>query len=505
MNRQADLVRATIRRSPRAWAAACGIQLRPYQAHIARAVKQAVLHKRGLTFVIILPRQSGKNELQAHIFAWLMFRFAQAGGKIVSVSPTFKPQTQLSMERVRRSLDACVGTRRRWKASKGYLYEYGKVQLQFFSGERRANVLGATADLLLSVDEAQSISPAKFDKDFDPMTASTNATRLFWGTAWTSNSLLERERRRALHDQETDGIQRLFSYNADDVCAILPDYRNYMARVLSQCGRNHPLVRSQFYCETIDSQVGMFNPGRLALIAPDLTALQDDDSPASESGRTVAFLIDVAGVDETRIDPLHTEDLGLSNPGRDATALSVVEVDLGSLGELGHPTYHVVRRFSWVGENHLAIFGKIKALAENWNPRHFVIDATGVGEGLWSLLERAFPDRVEPVKFTQQEKSEMGWRFLAIIEAGRFRDHAHTDEVHLQYTHCIYEILPGPGKTLRWGVPEGARGPDGGLIHDDFVMADALMTRLDLLKWSIRFHTFIIPGRDPLLDMDHNY
>ena len=128
-------LRSTIRRSPIAWAHACGIHLRPYQVQIARAIKDSILNHRGLTFVVILPRQSGKNELQAHLFAWLLFRYADAGGRIVSVSPTFKPQTQINMDRVKFSLDACVGSRGLWKSSKGYLYQLGKAQLQFFSGE----------------------------------------------------------------------------------------------------------------------------------------------------------------------------------------------------------------------------------------------------------------------------------------------------------------------------------------------------------------------------------
>ncbi len=100
----AQLIRSTIRRSPVMWAAASGVTLRPYQARIANAVKDSVINHRGLTFVVILPRQSGKNELQAHLFSWLLFRYSRRGGSIVSVSPTFKPQTLNSMDRVRRSL-----------------------------------------------------------------------------------------------------------------------------------------------------------------------------------------------------------------------------------------------------------------------------------------------------------------------------------------------------------------------------------------------------------------
>jgi hypothetical protein len=44
-------------------------------------------------------------------------------------------------------------------------------------------VVGATGSLLLIVNEAQDIQSSDYSKKFVPMTASTNATRVFWGTA----------------------------------------------------------------------------------------------------------------------------------------------------------------------------------------------------------------------------------------------------------------------------------------------------------------------------------
>jgi hypothetical protein len=213
-----------------------------------------------------------------------------------------------------------------------------------------------------------------------------------------------------------------------------------------------------------------------------------------------AFLIDVAGQDEAM---LQLE--GLGNPGRGSTTLSIVEVDLTTLETLQAPTYRVVRREAWQGLNHLSVFGRIKSLAEAWAPQHIVIDATGVGEGLWAMLDRAFPRRVTPVKFSQQVKSEIGWGFLAIIETGRFKDCAPSDEARLQYEACQSEILPGPLETLRWGVPDGTRSPDGGLIHDDHILADALVATLDKLSWSVRSPTLVIHPRDPLPGMDTNF
>ncbi len=71
-SRLASLIRSTIRKDPVEWARMCGITLRPYQQEIALAVKDSIVHNKGLAFVVILPRQSGKNEVQRHLFARLL-------------------------------------------------------------------------------------------------------------------------------------------------------------------------------------------------------------------------------------------------------------------------------------------------------------------------------------------------------------------------------------------------------------------------------------------------
>jgi hypothetical protein len=468
-----------------------GVKLRSYQMRIVLAIKDSIIHQRGLTFVVVLPRQSGKNETQRHLFAWLMFRAAETGGYIVSVSPTFKPQTINAMERMRTTLDNNIGTRGKWKPYAGFNFRYGKSRMQFFSGEPTAKVVGATADLLLSVDEAQDIEQSKFDKDFDPMTASTNATRVFWGTVWTSQTLLARQMRVARTEQAMDGIQRLFFYTADDIGKRLKSYRDHVARVVAEKGRQHPLVKTQFFCEEIDAQSGLFHAGRRALM--------QGDQPAQQTpirGHLYAFALDIAGQDETMLDLA-----GLGNPGRDSTTLSVIDVDLTTLATLQAPTYRVVQRHAWTGTAHLKIFGQLKALADTWRPQHIVIDATGVGEGLWALLDKTYPTRVLPVKFTQQAKSEIGYGFIAIIETGRFRDCASSAEVEIQYENCRSEILIGPQHTMRWGVPDGKRGPDGNLLHDDYITADALTAELDKIEWGISTPTKIARATDPLDDM----
>jgi hypothetical protein len=54
---------------------------------------------------------------------------------------------------------------------------------------------------------------------------------------------------------------------------------------------------------------------------------------------------------------------------------------------------------------------------------------------------------------------------------------------------------------LRWGVPDGTRGPDGELVHDDHVVADSLVAKLDELEWQVHSPTLIVRAKDPLEEM----
>jgi hypothetical protein len=185
--------------------------------------------------------------------------------------------------------------------------------------------------------------------------------------------------------------------------------------------------------------------------------------------------------------------------------MDIIEIDTSNLSVAQKPTYHIVRRFEWQGVNHADIFTALCAIVDTWFAQYIVLDATGVGEGLWGMSAKRYPTRTMPFKFTQQSKSEMGYSLLGIVDTGRLRDHCHTETVREQYAHCRSEILVGPNKTMRWGVKDGTRGMGGQLIHDDYIMADALVTQLDAMDWFVPMETTIIDSPDVLKEMDNAY
>ena len=583
------------------FARAGGVRLRSYQEAAARAIVDSVLAQRGLAFGVMFPRQSGKNELQAQIEALLLWALSRTDAEIVKVSPTWRPQSLNAMRRLERVLSRHPCTRRAWEKENGYIYRVGRARIFFLSGAPEAHIVGATASTLLEIDEAQDVTQAKYDKEIAPMAASTNATRVFWGTAWTSQTLLARELRALKRLEAQDGLQRVFVTGAEAVAREVPAYGSFVAAQVASLGRNHPLVRTQFFSEEIDGQVGMFPAETFALLQGDHPA-QDGPLP----GRVYALLVDVAGeapageapggvspVGETpggvspagespdrippvggipgsvspagespdRIPPVggtpaceahggvspagespdrippeggtpggvspagETPDgasLGGAAPAgdggvsgrRDSTVVTVVEVarDGGATGRA--PVYRVMARRVWTGTKHTQLYAELVALAGHWRARWLVVDATGVGAGLASFLGQALPGRVKPFIFSQASKSQMGWDFLAVTGAGRWKEPLPGPAGERDPWSALFlrqlaftraTLLPGPGKTLRWGVPDGTRDPlDGAFIHDDLVLSAALCTTLDRLDWPAGGMTGagIVRARDPLEEID---
>jgi len=269
------------------------LRLRHYQQEVAQAIVQSVISKAGDTIVVLFPRQSGKNELQAQVETYLLTLFFESNAEMVKISPTWKPQSLNAMRRLERVLNRNSITESLWKKESGYIYRVGSSRISFLSGSPETSIVGATASILLEVDEAQDVLIPKYDKDIAPMAASTNATRVFWGTAWTSRTLLARELRAAREAEQRDGRRREFVMTADDVSKEVPEYGVFVADRVARLGRQHPMVRTQFYSEEIDAESGMFPARRQALMQGSHNRQQQP-----QPGCWYALLIDVAGEDE---------------------------------------------------------------------------------------------------------------------------------------------------------------------------------------------------------------
>ena len=330
------------------------------------------------------------------------------------------------------------------------------------------------------------------------MGASTNVTTVLWGTAWTSDTLLARTIQTLERQTARDGVRRVFSYNADRVGAEVPAYARYVAAEVEALGRNHPLIKTQYFLETIDAQGGLFPPQRRALMRGDHTRRHEP-----EAGHRYALLIDVAGEDEAAGDPL--ERAMLQNKRRDATSLTVVDVET-EYGQL--PVYRVVDRRYWLGTKHTTLHAQIVALAEHWHAVWIVVDATGVGAGLASFLAKSLGERVIPVVFSSKVKSKLGWDFVAVVETGRYRDYyddqeRDTRQFWHEVEHCQYQVSDAPGQAMRWGVWDSV-AYDGVIAHghDDLVTSAALVSVLDDQHWPGTGESAVVEFEDELDAID---
>ncbi len=482
------------------------ITLREYQKAPLYAIVDSVRRRAGLSFVVMFPRQSGKNELQAHLEAYLLCTYMFHHAEIVKISPTWKPQTLNAMRRLERVLQSNKLTQKDFFKESGYIFRFNTSRIYFFSGQPRSNIVGATANILLEVDEAQDILPAKFDKDIAPMAASTNATRVFWGTAWTSRTLLARELHAARKAEKTDGIRRVFVLSADEVRKEVPAYGDFVDGQVKRLGRQHPMVKTQYFSEEINAVGSLFPPERIALMRGKHLPV---DAP--QSGKLYAMTLDIAGEDEavTASPEDLVGDEKIANPKRDSTALTIFEVDTSTVDDpaIAKPTYKAVLRKEWIGIKHAKLYGKIKALADLFEVRFLAVDATGVGAGLSSFLAASLGDKVIPFEFNLATKSDLLWRFLAIIDSGRYKEFAgNSAEFWEQVSLCEFEIIEGPQKRVKWGVPDGTRSPiTGELVHDDLLISAALCAILDQQDWSVSTPPFIIHAPDPLKDLDKGF
>ena len=137
-----------------------------------------------------IARQGGKNELSAQLELLLLTLYMAEPQNMIKCSPTFKPQTIISMMRLKDRLND-VGFGGTWVTELGYIIRLGNARVIFLSADESANVVGNTAHLLLEIDESQDVSKEKYTKEFKPMGATTNVTTVHYGTTWDDSTLLE--------------------------------------------------------------------------------------------------------------------------------------------------------------------------------------------------------------------------------------------------------------------------------------------------------------------------
>jgi len=438
-------------------------RLRPYQREVALAILNSVFGRKGFTFSVEVARQGGKNELSAQLELLLLTLYMAEPQNLVKCAPTFKPQTVISMMRLKDRLND-TGFNAIWVAELGYIIRLGNARAIFLSADESANVVGNTAHILLEIDESQDVSKEKYTKEFKPMGATTNVTTIHYGTTWDDSTLLEEIKQTNLEVERKDGIKRHFRYDWQEVAKYNPDYLTYVEAERERLGEHHPLFLTQYRLLPIHSGGGYLSPQQRAQLDGEHTRKHQPDQ-----GKVYIAGIDLAGEAEEE----EGARLRVLKPRQDSTVVTIGELDFSICSEvIKQPRIKVVEHYWWTGRKHAEVYPQLIDILKNvWHCRKVVVDATGVGQPVASFLRQSLGSRISPFTFTAQSKSGLGFTLLAAINSGRLKMYAGDGSP--EYQEFWFEIEKAksqyrPNQTINFYVD-----PTQG--HDDFLMSLALL------------------------------
>jgi hypothetical protein len=449
------------------WAQSALPALRPYQVEAARAVLASVYERRGGTISIEISRQGGKNELSAQLELLLLVAHALTSADGVKCAPTFDPQARISLRRLWSCVQA-AGLERQAAREDGHIVRIGRARQVFLSAEPASNVVGHTARLLLEVDEAQDVDPEKFDKDFRPMAATTNATTVYYGTAWHETSLLEQVKQMNLALERKDGVRRHFEYDWETVARYNPAYAAYVAGERERLGEDHPLFQTQYCLRTLSGGGRLFDATQQAQLQGHHPRLA-----VPQAGETYVAGLDLGGEASEAVGcGLIDNPQSAIRNRHDSTVLTIARSIAPAADALGQePRLEVVTQYAWQGEQHDALYSRlVDLLGAVWDVRRAAVDATGLGEPVARFLVRALGSRILPFRFTAESKSRLGYNLLAAVNGGRLKLYAGDGSPdyraawqEIERARAVYR----PNRTLSFFV-----APEEG--HDDYLMSLAL-------------------------------
>ena len=429
-------------------------RLRPYQAEVARAILALTATREGGSISVLIARQGGKNEVSAQVELALLLTRAMRGGAVVKCAPTFAPQAVLSRDRLlARAREA--GLERIVAREGAATVRCGRASVRYLSAEPGANVVGHTADVLLEVDEAQDVRPDKFDRDFRPMAASTNAPVVYYGTPWGPRSLLAQAEAVHLDAERSGGPRRHFRFDWERVAESNPAYGAYVEGERARLGERHPIFRTQYLLEVLHDEDRLLDAAVRAQIEGGHERLR---SPLP--GEHYVAGLDLAG--PALEGRAHSAD-------RDWTVLTVARVR-STAG--GLPAVDVVEHQAWRGEATDAIVETLADRLRNvWRVRRLAVDATGLGAPIADLLARRLPTgRVDAVVFSTSRKSQLGFGLLAAAHSGRlklYRADGSAEAAECRRQLELARAVYRDERTMQFHVDPA----DG---HDDYLMSLAL-------------------------------
>jgi len=260
-----------------------------------------------------------------------------------------------------------------------------------------------------------------------------------------------------LEVERKDGTQRHFRYDWQEVAKYNPQYLAYVEGERARLGEDHPLFLTQYRLLPLRGGNRFLSPLQRAQLQG---AHARRRTP--EPGKVYIAGIDIAGEAESAAGDL----LLAVKPRQDSTVITI-----GEVGTENHPVLRVVEHYAWTGRRHAELYPQMVDILKNiWRCRRVVIDATGIGQPVYSFLKDALGNKITPFVFTAPSKSELGFNLLAAVNSGRLRMYAGDGSPEYRRFWREMELAKSnyrAERTLNFFV-EASAG------HDDFLMSMAL-------------------------------
>lgn len=419
----------------------------------------AVTARDGATFSVEVARQGGKNETSAWIEMLMLLREAARFTDAIKAAPTFRPQALISRRRLLERLHAtALAPYVRTEGSSGV--RLANARQLFVSAEPGSSVVGHTVHTLMEIDEAQDVDRDKFNREFRPMASSTGAVTVFYGTAWTEDTLLEEMKQHHLALERQDGRRRHFRVTWEEVGRWNEPYRRFVEAERERLGEANPLFRTQYALEPVTGGGRLLPPAALAqLFSGSHPRLSE---PSAGEGYVAG--LDLAGAGESA--------------GIDATVLTIlrvkpprVEGERAPRWEAPEPVLELVDVLALTGVPAPDLVPRLAdLLGRAWRIDRVAVDSTGLGEPIAADLERRLGSRVRPFRFTAESKSRLGFGLVSAVTSGRLRCFASDGSREwrsLRTEAAAARVTYRPNATIAWGV-DPAEG------HDDHLVSLAL-------------------------------
>ena len=409
--------------------------MRPYQVPIVRRIFEAFLKNEGCILTVVLPRQSGKDELLARALLTLLILIPslskifpeqlsiyERGLKIGIFAPV-NEQAYTLHSRMQGLLDTDLADEiladqdldAKKKYSGGLLQILGpngrngvpiyKSFCRIQTSAKQAKIESKTYDLVV-VSECQEADSDKVKKSILPMTANTNGLVVMSGTPAPYTSYFYETIQKNMVKDFRNKVKRYhFQYDYKEVMKYNKFYRAHIENMKRELGEDSDAFRMSYKLEWLIEEGKAITPTDFEEYMMDQSAQLE----YSSDNRSIY----VAGLDFARV--------------KDYTILTIAKLKnptLDIISSSGDTEKHIVNWLEMRGDAWEQIVESIIDQLLLFKVRILTCDSTGAGDPIVSMLENRLYDKkidIKRVVFNEKVKNDMAILFLNEVKARRIK------------------------------------------------------------------------------------